>query len=288
MSTAIQALVRAPFCPSVVEESWDAKLLEEARELLGYRPTAVVTAQVARTRNINENIFARALEKLDIQPFTLDSVEAYKAKMLKEAHRGESCRLVRYMHASGGHTMRKGQAVIYGVGWPAWLGFVAAGLVCAILHYSGYSAGWGWDSATQKSIELFDHMSWATMRYVMALPSLAVATWGGLLWARHKAAIAVNASWRRIPVLATIDVRNEPLGYVEAIPPFAIQRMISLKKELPETTFYVDQLDSYINELNTEKAVKLPSDPFLIATFRGVSAYIDVWDEPKFEGRRQV
>ena len=79
--------------------------------------------------------------------------------------------------------------------------------------------------------------------------------------------------------------RLKPLkGYSQPVPEFVLRKAVQIAKELPGVQFYVDQ----------------PAcDPFLIATVvpltdygtnvgtRGldpdVSAYIEVWDEPKFE-----
>lgn len=73
--------------------------------------------------------------------------------------------------------------------------------------------------------------------------------------------------------------------YKQPVPEFVLSKAVEIKKELPEAEFYIDQL-----------AV----DPFLIVSLvplvdfnynksRGLdpemSAYIEVWDEPKFEGR---
>jgi hypothetical protein len=77
--------------------------------------------------------------------------------------------------------------------------------------------------------------------------------------------------------------------YRESIPLFAVQRMVSLKKELPDVTFSVEQLSYTKRDLETQyRPAPIFHDPFLLANFRGISCYIDVWDEPGFEGRRQA
>ena len=72
--------------------------------------------------------------------------------------------------------------------------------------------------------------------------------------------------------------------YKQPVPEYVLQKAISIKRELPEVEFYIDQL-----------AV----DPFLIVALRPIKdymvnqtsrvldpetqAYVEVWDEPKFE-----
>ena len=79
--------------------------------------------------------------------------------------------------------------------------------------------------------------------------------------------------------------RLRPLrGCLDQVPKFALRKAVTIKRELPEAEFYVDQL-----------AV----DPFLLVALRPITdhwhnvksrdlepemqAYIEVWDEPGFE-----
>ncbi len=62
-------------------------------------------------------------------------------------------------------------------------------------------------------------------------------------------------------------------GYERAVPEFAIQRAVQLKKELPTAEIFIDE---YI-------AKKV--DPFLVVKHGEEQFYIDVWDEPKFEAQ---
>lgn len=72
--------------------------------------------------------------------------------------------------------------------------------------------------------------------------------------------------------------------YKQPVPEYVLQKAVSIKRELPEAEFYIDQL-----------AV----DPFLIVALKPIKdhmvnqpsrvldaemqAYVEVWDEPKFE-----
>lgn len=288
--TALAFLQRAPFRPIEVTEGWDKELLESAKKLLGYNPTAVIEAEKVRTRSANEVILARVLEKLDIQPFTVQSVHAYQASMIAEAKKGDSWAFTKWMHSKGDRSYEKGRGelCVHAVGWPAWLSFSGMALISAIGHFSGYNAGWGWDNVAKKSIELTGYMSILTAERLMVLPALAVASWAFLMYLRHKPAYRLDAAWKKSTLNSKEYVPGHFQGYEAPIPAFALQRMLSLKSELPEVTFSVEQLESTKTDLNTQRAEKRPPDPFLIATFRDISAYIDVWDEPKFEGRRTV
>lgn len=89
------ALVRMPFRALEVTENWDKSLLEEAARCIGYRPALLQEAEQTRTRSLDENILARALQTLDIQPFTLQSVGAYKDQMVRKSLQDQSWALTR-------------------------------------------------------------------------------------------------------------------------------------------------------------------------------------------------
>lgn len=70
--------------------------------------------------------------------------------------------------------------------------------------------------------------------------------------------------------------KKTPLNrYKEPVPTFVLSHAIELKKLLPEAEFVVAHL-------------AFNPDPFLLLGYKGREVYIDVWDEPKFEGRRTV
>lgn len=66
--------------------------------------------------------------------------------------------------------------------------------------------------------------------------------------------------------------------YEKPVPHFALSRAIELKKQLPNAEFYVEEL----------KSETLTKDPFLVLKAGGFFCYLDVWDEPTFEGRRTI
>jgi hypothetical protein len=267
-----------------VQEGWDAALLQEAAKLIGYRPKALLEAEQIRKGSLNEAVLAKALAEVDIEPFTIQSVEQYKAQMLKKAHRGESLTITRFMHTSNKREW-DGHDTVSVLGWPTWLASVGVSAVCAVLHFGGYHAGWGWNG--HNSVELFKYMSLTQASHIMAWPAVPLAIWSVLMFLRYKKALEIQASWTSHQVHDTGENYND--GYKAAIPAFAIQRMVSLKKALPEVTFSVQELTVEKKELQTEKYLPPPApDPFLVADYKGIGCYIDVWDEPGFEGRRTI
>lgn len=63
--------------------------------------------------------------------------------------------------------------------------------------------------------------------------------------------------------------------YGKPVPEFALSRAISIKKALPSAQFFVEEL-------------RYNPDPFLYLQVGNTRYYLDVWDEPIFEGRRTI
>jgi hypothetical protein len=61
-------------------------------------------------------------------------------------------------------------------------------------------------------------------------------------------------------------------AYHEEVPEFALNKAIQIKREVPEAKFFVHRLTSF-------------RDPFLSVSLGSESYFVEVWDEPKFEGR---
>lgn len=82
-------------------------------------------------------------------------------------------------------------------------------------------------------------------------------------------ALRGNADYRFFHYWESVDLNR----YRDPIPEFVLHKAIQLKKELPEVTFSVQVLQG-------------TPDPFLLAKLGYEDhAYIEVWAEPKFEGR---
>jgi hypothetical protein len=81
--------------------------------------------------------------------------------------------------------------------------------------------------------------------------------------------------------------RLKPLrGYAQPVPEHVLAKAVAIKKELPEAEFYVDQLA--VDPFLVVTVAPLP-DPAVNRPTRALdpetAAYVEVWDEPKFEGR---
>ena len=61
-------------------------------------------------------------------------------------------------------------------------------------------------------------------------------------------------------------------NYNKPIPEFVLAKAIQLKQALPQVSLTIHHVTRDL-------------DPFLVASFGGVTHYIEVWNEPKFEGR---
>jgi hypothetical protein len=67
--------------------------------------------------------------------------------------------------------------------------------------------------------------------------------------------------------------------YAQPIPEFVLSRAVEIAEHLPGAKFSV--------EWPVRGEISRP-DPFLVLIYKGLRYYIDVWDEPKFEGRRTI
>jgi hypothetical protein len=72
-------------------------------------------------------------------------------------------------------------------------------------------------------------------------------------------------------------VRTLIVNYQAEIPCFALSRAMEIKENYPEAQIYIESLQAQ------ERPI---ADPFLVVGIKGYLYYVDVWDEPKFEGRR--
>lgn len=81
-----------------------------------------------------------------------------------------------------------------------------------------------------------------------------------------KSAGRQNSSWNRVGIAE----------YVKAIPEFVVRKAIQIKEALPQVQIFVEEL-------------RRDPDPFLVICFEGENYfeeyYVEVWEEPKFEGR---
>lgn len=103
---------------------------------------------------------------------------------------------------------------------------------------------------------------------------------------KREAAKKLNSSYRDSwgDIRETRGVWNKQLlrNYKGDVPAFALLRAAQVQKALNaanvQGTFYVEEL--------TKRSRKIVVDPFMVLNVCGRWLYLDVWNEPKFEGRR--
>jgi len=89
-------------------------------------------------------------------------------------------------------------------------------------------------------------------------------------WRKSPSGTFFGPTWERL----LIDKYQQP------IPEFVLNKAIQIKREMPEVRIYVEHLTEH-------------PDPFLVAATKhekyecldGEFFYVEVWEEPKFEGR---
>ena len=69
-------------------------------------------------------------------------------------------------------------------------------------------------------------------------------------------------------------------GTSVAVPEFALQTAIDIKKRVPGVLFAVEHLAEVRNPIQ--------ADPFLVAIFNGEAFYLEVWNEPGYKQQREV
>lgn len=72
-------------------------------------------------------------------------------------------------------------------------------------------------------------------------------------------------------------VRGSLRGYNKPVPEFVLHKAIQIKRAVPNVSLHIEFLAS-----------QPKPDPFLVATLNNETFYVEVWDEPKFEGRMVV
>jgi hypothetical protein len=65
--------------------------------------------------------------------------------------------------------------------------------------------------------------------------------------------------------------------YKHPVPAHVLSKAIEIKKAFPRVEFYVDEI-----------IVRRKPDPFLVAKYNKETYYIEVWNEPTFEGRKSI
>lgn len=230
-------------------------LLDQAYSALGYEPSAVTITRTRAERRKAELVVSGALESLGIDPIDKSLVAKYqKEKILQVQARGAS-KFVRWMHGTNG----EGAVVMLGI---ATFGGMAVTAFTALANLP--------DQAPH-------HLAHAHIFFILFNVLLTcLASWIVLMVARHKRAEIYIGMWKAVYLQ----------DYRECIPDFVIARALAIHEALPGTTFHVEHLTQETR--NVETARRPDPDPFLVMTYQHVNLYLDVWDEPGFEGRRMI
>jgi hypothetical protein len=247
-------LERKPFTPQAETVFSSHELLERAKNVLSYSPSAVTEREAEAKRRADEITVAKALDSLEIQPFDAAKVSNYQAMMVKKAQAKGASAFVRAMHRTN-----PGKSIVV-LGCVAWI----LGLLVWVITLASLSG----PSHIAHQVDL-----------LRALEGIGCvfAAWVVCMVARHKRAVIYSARWDSSYIS----------NYRRPIPDFALERALQVKAALPEANFYVQELTESTNIQHTEFK-PAPPDPFLVMDYRGVQLHLDVWNEPKFEGRRTV
>lgn len=261
----METLIREKYNPKPIPDEVSEALLLEASSVLGYKPKYGGKSQSEQRSDLlatrkSQITLAGALAKLEMEPLQTESVLHYQEDLVAKQRNRSSWGFTRWMHGKGGEVLLTALATIGGVGTFACV--VACAAVAGDAHISFGSAFLG---------------------FLGTIASPALSYWAaftGLMYFRHKKAYDYRACWMKI------GLEN----YVDPIPTFVLNRAVELKRLLPEATFFVEEFQVAKNDILTYRS-PVPvyaTDPFMVATYKGQSVYLDVWNEAQFEGRREV
>lgn len=132
--------------------------------------------------------------------------------------------------------------------WRALLMLAIVSTVQIIIHTC--LGKWPWQSA--------DKFDWFLPLFIGAI---SIFVGGGASFGPGE-----YSEWKRISLE----------GYTRPVPEFALSYALTIKRMEPKIKFEI---------LELVKKARV-ADPFLVATYGDAKAYIAVWDEPTFEGRK--
>jgi hypothetical protein len=241
-------LVREHFETATDAKYWaepEHLVMNGARCLLGYKPEVDRSTRFHLTL---EQKVEKVFNVLGIEPFSAESVEKYKQKMIRWPNR--KAKLLEFL-ASPQFAKKVISIGTIGV-------CVLALQVMAVVIF-----------VVVRDIGIF---KWYHPISVMHWWSLAVPATPVVLMFAMAAYFGNNHVWAR-----TFSWKMEPLSsHAKQVPLFALSRATEIIELLPEAKFSVESL--------TWKDEVL--DPFLVMEVAGKKFYLDVWEEPKFEARR--
>jgi len=105
---------------------------------------------------------------------------------------------------------------------------------------------------------------WEGITVILLVLSIGLLISEAYLWPKVK----IDVHWRR----------SQLNGYDAPIPEFALATALELHQRLPGIQFEIDEL--LVNRVRC--------DPFLVATYKGVEYYLEVWSEPGYTQERMA
>lgn len=199
-----------------------------------------------RAKVLRSNKIRRALANLSDPPFTRQSVTRYKREKMRRAIPWREKLSYRAWVAAG----------------IAWLmAIIAVGLAFTTgLVGNAFSLSFG-----AGGIGMFAFAIFLAVLSFVAFPK----AWGDNL-----------VFVKTVPVWTETNMCT----YHRAIPEFALQTAVDLKKEFPEAEFVIEEM-----QITQQRVVVMTLDPFLrIDLPDGTFHYLEVWNEPGFRGSREV
>jgi hypothetical protein len=246
-------LKREKFVPREEIVLSNSDLLGQARTILGYAPSVLEKQREITARAQGESLVAAAFETLGIEPLEKESVKQYMREQIKKLESQGSNKFVQYMHK------KDGEDIVFTAGLVAFLMLLGTVIGSAVNY-----------DATK---HVLAHAS--LIKWLLRVDVIPFGLWFTSFYARHKRAEIHRAEWKT----TRIDYYHDP------VPDFALERAMQIRKLVSGTVFGIATLTETVTGVETEYS-PIPPDPFLVMEYGGLSFFLDVWDEPKFEGRR--
>lgn len=229
--------------------------LARAKQVLGYKPSALALEDSRVGAEQLERKVIGVLESLGIEPLDPALVKKYQQEEVRKVERRGASRFVKWMHNV------HGEMIVFVLGI---VGFAALAITLVVTGAAIPDKG--------PVPPYMAHRFFVAMRFDLAM----LLTWTILMIARHKRAEVYLGSW---PTTLVSEYR-------EPVPEFALERAMQIKSQLPDAQFGIEYIRQQTQQVSQPRALQI--DPFLVLLYGHMKLYLDVWDEPRFEGRRTI
>lgn len=238
------------------------EVAEKVKEISGYYPPSLdkKMKEVERKIAVARQPLAKALKQCHIAPFTEESVELYKRKMVKRPFQMEERELAEWII-----TLLMVGGFYFNISLFAWIGSM---IVSVLYNVDGYNSGLMlgiipvysffrlMQSIWNRKAEEMEYGIFTFALVLFSLPYVIVSH----LFSKD------SREWKKVSLDSAYD---------RDIPESALQKVATISEKCPEARFYVLEL--------TNKP-----DPFLVVTLNEEEYYVDVWDEPGFKAETLV